>query len=171
MQSAIMSEVTASVFPTTLHQLCVTWASWSQGSYWVLWFYPKIGVPYIPLCKLWKFVKYGKSIVACDNEPRGWETMKVGNTALPAVGNCPQRASGEDFVIVSWTRCFMANSPRLSWLPQSTLPTPGLEADTALKPTPLSKGQDGSGSYNLRDKRSRELKLCWTPVLWFLIGC
>lgn len=71
--------------------------------------------------------------------------MKVGNTALPAVGNCPQRTSGMDFVTVSWTRCFMTNSPRLSWLPQSTLPTPGLEADTALKSTPLSKGQDGWG--------------------------
>lgn len=141
-QSPIMSEV-------TLHQLGFMWASWSQGSYWVL----------------------GKSIAPCDNEQRGWETMMLGSTALREVGNCPRSASGKDFVKVSWTRCFMANSPHCGWLPQPTLSTPGLEADTALKSTPLSKSQDWSGSYNLRGKRSRELKLCWTPVLWLLIGC
>lgn len=162
MQSPVMSEV-------TLHQLGVMWASWSQGSYWVFWFYPKIGAPYIPL---WKFVKYGKSVVAaCDNEQRGWEMMMLGSTALREVGNCPRSASGKDFVKVSWTRCFMANSPHCGWLPQPTLSTPGLEADIALKSTPLSKSQDWSGSYNLRGKRCRELKLCWTPVLWLLIGC
>lgn len=164
MQSPIMSEV-------TLRQLCVVWASWSQGSYWVLWFYPKIGMPYIPLWKLWKFVKYGKSIAACDNEPRGWETGMLGNTVLWAVRNCPWSARGKDFVTVSWTRCFMATSSRCCWLPQPTLSTPRWEADTALKSSPLSKDQDRSGSFNFHGKRNRELKLCWTPVLWLLIGC